>query len=369
MAIDIFKEYLLPKTKVDYIGGKGKVDVAKLLNGQTLFKLSSNENILGSSPKALQAVFNTVNKLSEYPDRTDERLRNKLSTFYDGELNKNQFFINNGGTSLIDLIERAFLEPRNEIIISNPAFIPYAIFAKKWGAKVIDIPLLGDNFDLNVNGILASINDNTRLIFVTNPNNPMGTHIPKNQLDKLIDNLPEHVILVYDEVYHQYVDASNAVRAYEYVKEGKNVIGVNSFSKAYGLAGLRIGYGYSTEKIARYIAQACTPFMINTLALEAAIAALDDVEFINKTVALNATEKIFIYNELDNLGIQYWKTQANFITIKPEINDEELENAMLMEGIMVRPVASFGAPGCVRVTIGDREANTAYLKALKKIVQ
>ncbi len=368
MAINIFKESLLPKTKSAYKGGKGKAEVAKLLNGQKLYKLSSNENILGSSPKALQAISDNVNNLSEYCDRTDVRLRDKLSSFYKDELSAAHFFTDNSGVSLLNLIERAFLEPGNEIIISNPAFKPYAMFAQKLGARVIDVPLIGDNFDLDINSMLESINDNTRLMFVTSPNNPTGTHIPKAQLDKLVNNLPEHVVLVYDEVYYQYVDAPDYVRAYEYVKQGKNIIGVNSFSKAYGLAGLRIGYGYSTEKIARYVAQACTPFMINTLALEAAIAALDDDAFINKTVSLIAKEKLFIYEELDKLGIKYWKTQANFITIKPKMNDKEFEAAMLMEGVMVRPVANFGAPGCIRVTIGDREANVAYLEAIKKVI-
>lgn len=368
MAINIFRDSLMPKSKSSYKGGKGKAEVAAQLDGQTLYKLSSNENILGSSPKALKAISDNVNNLSEYCDRTDVKLREKLSSFYNSEMNKDQFFTDNSGVSLLNLIERAFLEPGHEIIISNPAFKPYAVFAQKLGAKVIDVPLVGDNFDLDINGILDSINDSTRLIFATSPNNPTGTHIPKNQMDQLVNSLPEHVVLVYDEVYYQYVDADDYVRAYDYVKEGHNVIGVNSFSKAYGLAGMRVGYGYSTEKIARYIAQACTPFMINTLALEAAIAALDDSDFIEKTVSLIATEKPFIYNELDQLGIKYWKTQANFITLKPEMNDKVFESEMLKEGIMVRPVANFGAPGCIRVTIGTREANVAYLNALKKVL-
>jgi len=368
VSINIYKEFLLPKAKSGYKGGKGKAEVADLLQGQKLYKLSSNENILGSSPKAIKAISDNINNLSEYCDRTDQRLRNKLSKFYNSELSDKQFFTDNSGVSLLNLIERAFLEPGNEVIISNPSFKPYAMFAQKLGARVIDVPLLGDNFDLDVEGILKAINENTRLIFVTSPNNPTGTHIPKNQLDNLVNGIPAHVVLVYDEVYYQYVDAVDYVRAFEYVYQGKNVIGVNSFSKAYGLAGLRIGYGYSTEEIASYLSQACTPFMINTLALEAAIAALDDNDFINETVSLIAEEKKFLYSELDKLGVKYWRSQANFITIEPEMNDKEFESAMLKEGIMVRPVVKFGAPGCIRVTIGDREANSAYLKAFKKIL-
>ena len=366
MSINIFKESLLPKS--GYKGGKGKSDVANVIGDKRIYKLSSNENILGSSPKALEAIKSHVGKLSEYCDRTDLRLREALSDFYSNELNKDQFFTDNSGVSLLNLIERAFLEPGHEIIISNPAFKPYAVFAQKLGAKVVDVPLLGENFNLDLPGIVNAINDNTRLIFATSPNNPTGSYIPKDELDQLVDALPEHVILVYDEVYYQYTDTPDYVRAFEYVNKGKNVIGVNSFSKAYGLAGMRLGYGYSTEKIARYIAQASTPFMINTLALEAGIAALQDDDFIKKTAELIQTEKPFIYNALEGLGMKYWKTQANFITIKPEMNDKDFEHAMLMEGIMVRPVANFGAPGCIRVTIGDREANEAYINALTKVL-
>lgn len=367
MSINIFKESLMPKS--GYKGGKGKADVAAIIKDKKLYKLSSNENILGSSPLALEAIKGNINNLSEYCDRTDKRLKAALSNFYKNELTSNQFFTDNSGVSLLNMIERAFLDPGHEVIISNPAFKPYAVFAKKLGADVIDVPLVGDKFYLNVNGILEAITDNTRLIFVTSPNNPTGTHIPKSQMDELVNQLPDHVVLVYDEVYYQYVDVDDFVTAKHYVDQGKNVIGVNSFSKAYGMAGVRLGYGYSTEKIANYIGQVCTPFMINTLALEAGIAALKDTEFIDKTVALIREEKPFIYKRLDALNIKYWETQANFITIKPEMNDKEFEHAMLLEGIMVRPVANFGAPGCIRVTIGDREANEAYLNALEKVLK
>ncbi|MBT8232001.1 MAG: aminotransferase class I/II-fold pyridoxal phosphate-dependent enzyme [Saprospiraceae bacterium] len=364
--INIFKESLLPNSS--YKGGKGKAEVADLFDGKKLYKLSSNENILGSSPLALQAIEDNIGKLSEYCDRTDDRLRHALSNYYNNELSANQFFSDNSGVSLLNLIERAFLEKGHEIIVCNPAFKPYAVFAKKLQAKVVDVPLVGDDLHLNDPDILNAINDQTRLIFITSPNNPTGTYIPKKQMDALVASLPDHVVLVYDEVYFQFVDAPDYVRAHEYVKQGKNVIGVNSFSKAYGLAGLRLGYGYSTEKIARYVAQASTPFMINTLALEAGIAALKDDAFIDKTVNLVNGEKDFLYSSLDQLNIKYWKSQANFILIKPDMNDKAFELQMLKEGIMVRTVANFGAPGCIRVTIGDREANTAYISALTKVI-
>jgi len=356
-----FKPYL--QQKIAYKGGKSKDEIQ--VGAKKIYKLSSNENQTGSSPKALAAIQKHLNNLSEYPDRTDQRLRLALEQFYDGQLTANQFITTNSGVASIEIILRAFLEEGTECIYSSPAFSAYKGFIPKTGAKGIDVPLVGDNFHLDVQGILSAINERTRLIFVTSPNNPTGTHLPKNQIDALVDALPDHVILVYDEVYFQYVDAADYVRALPYVLAGKNVIGVNSFSKAYGLAGLRIGYSYSTPQIAEYVQQLRRPFMINSLSMAAAIAALDDDEFIRQTTEMIHREKHFLYKELDKLGVKYWKTQANFILIKTEIPTDKFEELMLQEDVMVRPADSFGAPGCVRVTIGQREANEAFLRGIR----
>ena len=362
--IELFKPYL--QGKDNYQGGKSKDEVAS--NGKKIYKLSSNENMLGSSPLAIAAIQKHITGLNEYPDRTDTRYRQALSNFYNAQLQPNQFITANSGVEILELIVRAFLNEGLECIVSNPAFGPYQMFSHKQGAKVIDIPLKGRNFDMDVEGILDAISDRTRLIFITSPNNPTGTHIPKAQIDALVNALPEHVVLVFDEVYFQFAEAGDYVRALPYILEGHKVIAVNSFSKAYGLAGMRMGYAYSNLEIATYVQQVRRPFMINTLCMEAAIAALQDEVFIEKTVHLIHKEKAFIYPQLDALGVNYWKTQANFFMLKPEMPASQFEELMLKEGIMVRPVANFGAPGCIRVTIGTREANQAFLGALRKII-
>lgn len=351
-----------------YKGGKSRAEVAAIVGKKKIYKLSSNENYLGTSPKAKKAIRGAVNDLNIYPERTDIHLRAALSKFYGNLLSPDQFITDNSGVALLEMIERAFLNIGDEIIICNPAFKPYHMFAKKLGAEVIDIPLKGKYYLLDIPAILKAVTKKTRLLFLCSPNNPTGTHIPKSQLDELLPQLPAHVVTVYDEVYYQYADAEDFTTALPYVDAGHNVIGVNSFSKAYGLAGMRVGYGYTSEKIARYISQVRRPFHINTLAMDAAIAALTDKSFIKKTVNLIQGEKEYIYKKLEALGIKFWKTQANFITIKPKMKDKALEEAMLRQGIMVRPVANFGAPGCIRVTIGDRTANSAYLRALKKVM-
>ncbi len=358
-----FKPYL--NAKAAYKGGKSLDQIET--KAEKIFKLSSNENPLGSSPKAIEALKKHIDTLNIYPDNSDERLRAALSTFYEGRLQDSQFITTNSGVANLELIVQGFMDEDSECIYSNPAFGPYFEFPAKFGARAINVPLTGDNFDLDVDGILNAVNQKTRIVFITSPNNPTGTYISKQDVDRLVEGLPDHVVLVYDEVYYQYADAKDYVRALPYVLNGKNVIGVNSFSKAYGLAGLRIGYSYSTKEISEYLRKIRRPFMINMLSLEAAMAALGDDDFIKKTVALIHKEKNYVYHELDKMDVKYWKTQANFFLVKPKLTPLEFEAEMIKYGVMVRPVAGFGAPECIRVTLGTREANETFLSAYSKI--
>lgn len=364
MQPSLFKSYL-NRPSSPYKGGKSRSEIQ---SDKPIYKLSSNENLLGSSPLAMQAVRDNLHLLHEYPDRTGESLQVALSAFYGGQLQPNQFVTANSGVGIIEILVNAFLEEGLECIASNPGFKPYFRFPEKVGAKVHDIPLVGHNYLLDIKGILGAINDKTRIVWVCSPNNPAGTYIPRYQIDDLLAQLPEHVVLVYDEVYYQFATAEDYSTALPYAVAGKNVIGINSFSKAYGLAGLRVGYAYSTPEIARYLNLMRRPFMLNTLSLEAAKAALHDSAFIEKTVANINAGKAFLYPELEKLDIPYWKSQTNFILIKPAMDSLEFEAKMLEEGVMVRPVANFGAPGCVRVTIGTEEANEAFVAALRVVL-
>lgn len=357
-----FKKHLY--TKTNYKGGKAKDEVE--FSG-TLHKLSSNENLLGPSPMAVEAIKSCVDQVNDYPPRTDNLFRKSLSEFYNGIFGTDQFITSNSGVSILELIIRGFVEQGDECIMSSPFFGPYKSFPQKLGAKSIDVPLL-DDFSLNVEGILSAINSKTRLIFVTNPNNPTGTYIPKSKIDYLVDALPDHVLLVYDEVYYHFATSSDYVRAIPYVLSGKNVIGVNSFSKAYGLAGLRVGYAYTTTEISSYLNKLRIPFMINSLSLHAAIAALKDTDFIKKTIDLIESEKQYLYTELDKLEIRYWRSQTNFMMVQTRYERKELERLMLSRGIMVRPTVSPGISHCVRVTIGTRPSNVAFISALEDIL-
>ena len=233
---------------------------------------------------------------------------------------------------------------------------------------MIDVPLKAGSFELDAENILKAINPNTRLLFLTNPNNPTGTFIPKSVTDMLIDRIPPHVIVVYDEVYFHYVTTTDYARAIDYIKQGKNVIGLHSFSKAYGMAGIRLGYAFSTPEIAGYLNRIRRPFMISTLAMEAGIAALKDHAHIKKTQDLIVLEKEWLYTQLNRLGISYWKSQTNFILFRSPQLPAMMAEKCLELGIMVRSGEVFLAPDCVRVTIGTREANKAFIHALEKIL-
>ena len=360
--IDIFKPYLLGNA--GYQGGKTLGEIKT--KTKKIYKLSSNENLLGTSPKALKAFRESLKDLNQYPDRTTGRLQDALSRYYDKKLSPNNFVAGNAGSEVIEHIIRAFLGEGLECIVSNPCFMPYVMFSQWQGAKIVDVPLLMPNYNLDVKGILHAINEKTRLVFLTSPNNPSGTYIPKKDIDQLLENIPDHVVVVLDEVYFHFTDAKDYTTALPYVMAGKKVIAVNSFSKTYGLAAVRAGYGYSTPEIADYIRRLSKPFLINRPTMSAAIAALDDTEFVAKTVNLVKSERERLYPILDKIGIRYWKSQANFILVKPSISEFEFEEKMLLEGVMVRPVGSFGAPGCVRVTVGTKAANNAFIRALKK---
>lgn len=356
----IFKAHL--QTNYEYRGGKNIP-----ASNKKIYKLSSNENPLGASPKAIEAAQKALKQVDIYPDQTDIRLRQALVKDFNGKLTEDQFITGNSGSEIIDMLLRAFVSEGDEVIFSNPCFLPYAAFSKWYGAKQIDIPLLEPNYDLDVEGILNAITDKTKVIFLTSPNNPTGTYIPKVILEDFLHRVPNNILIVFDEVYRHFADAPDYVSALPYVLEGHNVLGLNSFSKTYGLAGMRIGYGYTTKTIANYLRLIHKPFLMPLPSLEAAIGALNDTEFVQETVKTVAEGKQFLADSFASLGIKYWPTQANFFIIDPPLPEMEFTDKLMELGIMVRPVSQFGAPGKVRITIGDKEANHALINALQKL--
>lgn len=356
----IFKSYLEPKEV--YKGGKNIPTSDK-----KIYKLSSNENPLGASPKAVAALIKAAEHIDLYPDQTDIRLREALVEDFDGQLTAEQFICGNSGSELIDMLLRAFIDEGDEVIYSNPCFLPYSVFSRWYGAKLIDIPLTHPNYDIDTEEILNAVTDKTKVIFLTSPNNPTGTYIPKLVLDDFLSRIPKNIVIVFDEVYRHFASADDYMTALPYVKEGHNIIAINSFSKTYGLAGQRIGYCYTTHTIANYIRQIHKPFLLPITSIEAAIGALKDTDFIDETVKTVHEGKAYLSTEFDRLGIKYWPTQGNFFIIDPPLSEMDFTNKLMEQGVMVRPVSQFGAPGKVRITIGTQEANEALVLALKNL--
>jgi histidinol-phosphate aminotransferase len=359
-----FKEHVLAGKP--YKGGSTRDEKE---SDKKIYKLSSNENPIGPSPKAIAAMQQQLSMLHEYAFQDDSKIKTALEKYFHETISREQFIVANSGLEIIEMVVRGFLDPGLECIISSPAFLAYKNFAELQGATVIDIPLDSENFSLDVNGILSAVNENTRLIFLCSPNNPTATVIPKKKLEKILDTLPDHVVVVYDEVYGHFTRHKEFVRAVDYVKQNKNVIGLNSFSKAFGLAGLRIGYAYTTVEIAEYLNKLRRPFMINSLSTVGAIAALKDIDHILLTQKLVRTERQWLYDQLDELSIFYWPSEANFILFRSPYDNTQFAKDMLEEGIMVRTTDVFGLPGCIRLSIGKREANKACVDAMKKLTE
>jgi histidinol-phosphate aminotransferase len=357
-----FKSYILEDST--YKGGGKKIVMPE---GVTVHKLSSNENPLGFSDKAKMAIVNATENLSFYPDNTDARLRAALVNDFNAELSADYFVTANSGSEIIDIISKVFLTEGDEIIVSQPCFLPYTAFTRWMGATAINVPMTPD-YDYDLGGILSAISEKTKLIFLASPNNPSGNYIPHDALENFLSKLPAHVIVVYDEVYRHFAEATDYTSALPFVNEGYNIIAVNSFSKTYGLAGLRVGYCYAPLKLSNYMRKVCKPFLLSSLALEGAIAALEDTDFVERTVSLVRTERSYVLKGLQELGITHWPTQGNFVLIDPPIADMEFTAFMEQKGIMVRPVGVFGAPGKVRISFGVREANSAMLLAIKALL-
>lgn len=357
----IFKPHLEPREV--YKGGK---NIPKQKD-KKIYKLSSNENPLGQSPKATEALLRAAHQIAIYPDQTDIRLREALAEDFNKQLDTDQFLCGNSGSEIIDMLLRAFINEGDEVIYSNPCFLPYSVFSRWYGANLVDVPLKKPDYSLDMEGILHAITEKTKVIFLTSPNNPTGTYIPKTSIELFLAQVPKNIVIVFDEVYRHFADAADYVSALPYVRAGHNIIAINSFSKTYGLAGLRIGYCYTTRKIAKYLRQIHKPFLLPLTSIEAAIGALNDSDFISETVQTVQKGRKFLENEFQRLGIAYWPTQANFFIIDPPLPEFEFTDFLMEKGIMVRPVSQFGASGKVRITIGTPEANEALVQAMEKI--
>lgn len=335
-----------------------------------VYQLANNENPLGPSPKVIDAIAEVAPTLSYYPAYTDLGLRQAIAKTLGRGLTAEHIYTGCSGFEALELIARGFLGPGEELILSSPTFTgAYAKISLPLGARVVDVPLQADSFEYRVDAVLNAINDRTRLIMLCNPNNPTGTVMSAGSMSALTRAIPDHVLVVADEVYHHFVDDPAYPDSLRYVREGKNIVVVHSFSKAYGLAGLRLGYGIAKPEIANYIAGLQRGFHQNKVALAAGIAACGDQGHVHKVVRYLRGEAKWVCGQLERMGIRYWKPAANFLLFETHLPGDELQAALLERGFLLRAQTRNSLPNAVRLSLGTRKANQAFLGALEAILK
>jgi len=350
-----------------YKPGKPIEEVKREFNIKKIIKLASNENPLGPSNKALESIKKNCERINRYPESTCYYLRKKLAAQMDKKFTLDNFIIGNGSNEIIELVLRAFLNPGERVISCFPTFLIYKIASSVAGADYVEVPL-DKNLKYDLSAIKRKITKNTKVIFISNPNNPTGTYILKKELVEFFKKVPDHVIIVVDEAYNEFVDIDEEITLYEYIYK-KPIVIMRTFSKAYGLSGLRIGYGIAIKKCIDYLNRVRQPFNVNMLAQEAALAALKDDKHIQKVKNLISDQKMYMYSELEKLNLKFIKSQTNFILIDVEKNSYKIYNNMLKHGIIVRPMNEYNLNNFIRVTIGTTEENKKFIKLLSKFIK
>ncbi|MCJ8313031.1 MAG: histidinol-phosphate transaminase [Saccharospirillaceae bacterium] len=348
-----------------YIPGKPVEELERELGIENIVKLASNENPLGPSPKVIEAIRQALPDLTRYPDGSAYRLKNKLAEKLN--INSDQITIGNGSNDVLELIARAFLTAEDEVIYSQHAFAVYPIVTQAVGAKAVVTQAIDWGHDLDA--MEAAITSKTKIIFIANPNNPTGTWISKGELKAFLKQVPKRIIVVLDEAYAEYVSQENYPDGIRIHKRFENVVLTRTFSKAYGLASLRVGYSVSTAKIADYLNRVRQPFNVNSLALVAAEAALDDTEYLKQSIAQNDSGKKQIKTALKEMDVNYISSIGNFLCVEFKGKAQFVNDELLKMGVIVRPVANYEMPDHLRVTIGTKEENERFLQCVKQILE
>ena len=348
-----------------YVPGKPIDEVKREVGLDDIIKLASNENPLGPSPLAIEAVKKQLDQLHIYPDANCFYLKNKLTDQLDVDVE--QILIGNGSDELLKLFAETFLNPGDEIIYARPTFSEYEFVAKVMGAQCVEVPLKDFKHDLDA--MLDAVTPQTKMIFICNPNNPTGTIVDASELDSFVQKVPDDILLMFDEAYYEYVQNNDYISGLSYVQAGKKAVVFRTFSKIYGLAGLRVGYAITDPSIAAAVEKVTEPFNVNALGQTAALAACDDQEHLHRSLALNEAGKQYLYKEFEALGLQYVPTDTNFIFFDTGVDCKKLFQHLLQMGVIVRTGDIFGYPTYLRVTIGSQEENERFIDSLKKALE
>lgn len=351
---------------VPYEPGKPIDDVAREmgLEPSSIIKMASNENPLGPSPLALAVMRDALTKSNFYPDGGGYHLRNGIATHF--ELDRENVVLGNGSNEIIELLFHTFTRPGvHEIITSRNAFAVYELMAQLFGLRCVKIDE-GPSFKTDLNAMLKAVKPQTRMIFLTNPNNPTGTRVSNEELDAFINELPQHVIAVLDEAYYEFLD--NAPDTIRYIKEGRKVVLMRTFSKIQGLAGLRIGYGLAPVPLAQLLQRARQPFNTNLIAQVGALAGLKDVEHQKRTKQITDEGRVRLETAFREMGLEYIPSAANFILVN--VGDAaSVFKKLMAKGIIIRSMVSYRLPQYIRVSIGTAQQNDRFLAELPGVLK
>jgi histidinol-phosphate aminotransferase len=363
---------------VPYQPGKPIEETKRELGLNEVYKLASNENPLGISPKAKKAIEAALNELHRYPDGSAYELKTKVASYYNFPVESITF--GNGSNELIDFLIRIYTEPGDAILTSQAAFIAYKISAQVGRVRTIETPLTpaedfqnGMKFDVKalIEKLKSAKEEKIKLVFIANPNNPTGTYLNFSEMEELLTEQQKHddVMLVIDEAYLEFVRAKDYPRVDDWVKKYRNVVIMRTFSKVFGLAGLRLGALIAKPEVIDLVNRVRNPFNINTLAQVAAIAAMEDQEFILKTQQVTWEGLDYFYRELKEMGLKFWPSQGNFILFDTQKDAKTLFQALLREGVIMRPVQNYGLPSLMRLSVGLSSENQKAIAALKKVLK
>lgn len=356
-----------------YIGGKPIEEVQQEYGLSDIIKIASNENAFGPSPRALAALREALPNAHRYPGIADKLLRQKLAarfnTAHDASFTEANFMTGNGLSDVLRILATTFIFDGGESVFCTPTFPLYSIFTRMLGGKAVAVPHA--NYGYNLFGMLDAINDNTRLVFVCNPNNPTGTLLTRAEVEKFMARVPETALVVFDEAYYDFVEDANYSNSVEYLRQGRpNVMVLRSFSKSYGLANLRLGYALAPREIIEHMSRGQIVFNTSDQVLYAGMAALDDDEYLKRVRQATLAEKHFLYAGLADLDLAYVPTEANFILLTHLPRDvKTINEEMLKRGVIIRPMGGFGLPDALRVTIGTHEENAKFLKVMRDVLK
>jgi len=362
MLCDLAPDYV--KSIAPYQPGKPISELARELGLEeaSIVKLASNENPLGISPMALQAMEDAIHDVARYPDGNGFALKQAIANKFGVEMP--QIVLGNGSNDVLELVARAFLTAETQAVYSQHAFAVYPLVTQAVGAEGVVVP--ANDFGHDLIAMSAAITPNARVVWIANPNNPTGTLLGKAELHSFLQNVPKSVLVVLDEAYDEYLADDLKSNSVEWLKTFDNLVITRTLSKAYGLAGLRVGFALANARIADLMNRVRQPFNVNSVAQAAAVAALGDDAFVARSRALNTAGMMQVTQGLTRLGLDFIPSFGNFVSVRVG-NAAEVYQGLLRKGVIVRPVANYGMPEYLRVSIGLAQENARFLKALEEI--